>query len=79
MDVLKTAVSALGEAVVTGRDDGHHKHHQRHYEDYDSRSIVTPDSKTAEQVYDTLLQAAYTLGEIVGDIERKLGDRKSVV
>ncbi|KAF8429503.1 hypothetical protein EV426DRAFT_703286 [Tirmania nivea] len=73
VDILKTAASALGEAVVTGREDGHHHQHQHNYEDYDSRSIVAPDSKTADQVYDTLLQAAYTLGEIVGDIERKLG------
>ena len=76
VDLLKTAASTLGEAVVTGIGDGRHHQHQHHYEDYDSKSIGALDSKTADQVYDTLLQAAYSLGEVVGDFERKFGINK---
>lgn len=74
MDLIRTAVTTLGDAVMNGREDGqHHMHNRQHHVDYNPRSLNPWGNKTADQVYETLVQAAYTLGEVVGDLEHKFG------
>lgn len=66
VDLFRTVVSSIADSLTTGRDDGHH-HSQSH------KSAHHRSHSTSDDLYSLLQEAAYNLGNLVGDYETKLG------